>query len=324
MNKNRKKTQDKNIAKKLQNSNTIKHSDSYLELKNNENDYDIKSENFNKNDFNDNIVIIQEESLLNKDREGDISSSGEEDGYYISKKKKIIKEKNSNILNKSQNREKSTKIIKRNKEVNIKEDNNKTPNEINMNNNEYILLSHNDSFISIGSPRKKKRFNFSSMNGTENEENYGNNLNKNKKYIQFSPRKAGIIESLSRIKKRQFQKTRRDKTNRLINLKNEADIKKEQGKITVDIREEMLNRKLRNFFGKINMLKNSNVNDYDEKLKTFIDGEIDKLNDWETKEQEIRINNFFSDLKLMNKRFKIGSDIKYANPSSFSSSANKL
>ena len=324
MNKNKKKTQDKNKSEKLQDSNTIKHSDSYLELKNNENDYDIKSENFNKNDFNDNIVIIQEESLLNKDREGDITSSEEEDGYYISKKKKTIKEKNSNILNKSQNREKSTKIIKRNKEVNFKEDNNKTPNDINMNNNEYILLSHNDSFISIGSPRKKKRFNFSSMNGTENEENYGNNLNKNKKYIQFSPRKAGIIDSLSRIKKRQFQKTRRDKTNRLINLKNEADIKKEHGKITIDIREEMLNRKLRNFFGKINMLKNSNVNDYDEKLKTFIDGEIDKLNDWETKEQEIRINNFFSDLKLMNKRFKIGSDIKYANPSSFSSSANKL
>ena len=322
-NKNKKKTQDKNNGKKLKDTNTIKQSDSYLELKNNENDYDIKSENFNRNDLNDNIVIIQEESVLNKEREEDITSSDEEDGYYISKKKKKIKEKNSNILSNSQNREKSTKIIKRNKEVNFKEDNKRMPNDINIFNNECILLSHNDSFISTNSPRKKKRFIFSSMNSLENEENYGNNLNKNKIYMQFSPRKPGIIESLSRIKKRPFQKTRRDKTNRLINLRNEADIKKEQGIIQVDIREEMLNRKLRNFFGKINMLKNSNVNDYDEKLKTFIDGEIDKLNDWEAKEQEIRINNFFSDLKLMNKRFKIGSDIKYANPSSFSSSVNK-
>ena len=67
------------------------------------------------------------------------------------------------------------------------------------------------------------------------------------------------------------------------------------------------------------MLKNASENEYDEQLKTFIDNEIDKLNDWETKEQEIRINNFFSDLRHMKKRITIGGDIKYANPIKFSS-----
>ena len=67
------------------------------------------------------------------------------------------------------------------------------------------------------------------------------------------------------------------------------------------------------------MLKNAEGDNYDEQLKMFIDNEIDKLNDWETKEQEMRINNFFSDLRLIRKKVALGGDIKYANPIKFSS-----
>ena len=239
-----------------------------------------------------------------------LSSNFEDDNddNIINKNKK---EKKSNMVNKSKNKEKEKKANK--KEVKFYENNNNILNDLN---SEYFLLSNNDSFNI--SPKKKKRFHFSSMNDYEENDD---NSDKNKKYRKFSSKKGSIIESLSKIRKRQFQKTRRDKTKtkRLLNIKNEEDINKEQEEIPVDIREEMLNRKLRNFFGKINMLKNSSSKDYDEQLKMFIDNEIDKLNDWETKEQEIRINNFFSDLKLMKKRFKIGSEIKYASPSAFSS-----
>ena len=72
------------------------------------------------------------------------------------------------------------------------------------------------------------------------------------------------------------------------------------------------------------MLKNADDNNYDEQLKMFIDNEIDKLNDWETKEQEIRINHFFSDLKLIKKKVTIGGELRYINPSKFSSTWNNF
>ena len=129
------------------------------------------------------------------------------------------------------------------------------------------------------------------------------------------------MESLSKIRKKKFQKTRKDKSKNknLVTIKNEENNKNKNEEEIIDIREEMLNRKLKNFFGKIKMLKNADINNYDEQLKMFIDNEIDKLNDWETKEQEMRINNFFSDLRLIKHRATVGGDIKYANPIKFSS-----
>lgn len=316
INKHKEKNEEKNSDNKSQNPISILFENNYLDLNNNENEYNINTERYKRNDLNDdNIEIINEESLLNKELDGDnISSSFEDDDDNNINKNK--KEKKPNIANKSQNKEKYKKTIK--KEVKFNENNNNSPNSIN--NNEYFLLSNNDSLFS--SPEKKKRFHFSSMNGYNYEENDDNSDTKYRKYLK----KGSITQTLYKRRKKQFQKTRKDKTktNRLINIKNEEDINKKQEEIPVDIREEMLNRKLRNFFGKINMLKNSNMNNYDEQLKMFIDNEIDKLNDWETKEQELRINNFFSDLKLMKKRFKIGSEIKYVNPSSFSINIEKF
>ena len=131
--------------------------------------------------------------------------------------------------------------------------------------------------------------------------------------------KIKLIDSYSKPRKKKFQKTKRDKNKHLIILKNDDSSENENVEYIVELREEILNRKLKIFFGKIKMLKNASENEYDEQLKTFIDNEIDKLNDWETKEQEIRINNFFSDLRHMKKRITIGGDIKYANPIKFSS-----
>ena len=312
--KNKEKKEEKNFDNKSQNRDSILHPlqpYNYLDLNNNENEYNINTERYKKIDLNNNIEIINEGSLLNKELDEDNISSNFEDDNDDNNINKNKKEKKSNMANKSKNKEKEKKANK--KEVKFYENNNNILNDLN---SEYFLLSNNDSFNI--SPKKKKRFHFSSMNDYEENDD---NSDKNKKYRKFSSKKGSIIESLSKIRKRQFQKTRRDKTKtkRLLNIKNEEDINKEQEEIPVDIKEEMLNRKLRNFFGKINMLKNSSSKDYDEQLKMFIDNEIDKLNDWETKEQEIRINNFFSDLKLMKKRFKIGSEIKYASPSAFSS-----
>ena len=139
--------------------------------------------------------------------------------------------------------------------------------------------------------------------------------------VEKKPHRISLMESFSKIKKKKFQKTKRDKSKNknLISLKNEESNKKINEEIIVDLREEMLNRRLKNFFGKIQLLKNIDANNYDEQLKMFIDNEIDKLNDWETKEQEMRINNFFSDLKLFRKKIAFGDDIKFANPIKFSS-----
>jgi hypothetical protein len=194
----------------------------------------------------------------------------------------------------------------------------------------FSSISNNDSFIDNEKINQKNvDFDFSSINmikslniNMENNDGfydgktdrkYSSNLDSRKKNLNIS-----MIESLSKMKRKKFQKTKRSGNSHLISIKNEYT--KNENKVTpVDIKEQILDRKLKNFFGKIKMLKNANASDYEEQLKMFIDNEIDKLNDWETKEQEIRINHFFSDLKLIKKKVTIGGELRYINPSKFTS-----
>ena len=300
----KKKKSEKKINNKIQTFENVN-------INNNAEIKDIENELHINFDNNNSKKRKERSSKNNKYEEDMIQEIKDYDDIYednIDEDAKINKEKKSNISKKSKRNNKSIKEVKFTENIS----------NININNNEYAL---NDSFINIQSPkRKNKQFHFSLMNSIDrsNEDDI-DNYDQNEKYRKYSTRKMSIIESISKTRKKKFQKTRRDKTNRLINLKNDEYTKKEQKNTPVDIREEMLNRKLRNFFGKIKMLKNGNVNNYDEQLKMFIDNEIDKLNDWETKEQETRINNFFSDLKLIKQKVIIGGDIKYVSPSTFSS-----
>ena len=58
------------------------------------------------------------------------------------------------------------------------------------------------------------------------------------------------------------------------------------------------------FFEKIQSLKNCKIENYEEelKLKMFIDEELDKLDDFELKDRENRINSFIKDFQLNRKK----------------------
>ena len=62
--------------------------------------------------------------------------------------------------------------------------------------------------------------------------------------------------------------------------------------------EEILDKKLHSFFKKINQLKNVKNNEDEEKLKIFIDEEVEKFSYAQRRKIEDRKYNFFKDLKL--------------------------
>ena len=177
--------------------------------------------------------------------------------------------------------------------------------------------------------KKTTQFNFDNINNDSFIDDYdireyskiGRKYSSKTINLEGKPLRMSLIDSLSKIRKKKFQKTKKEKSKNknLVSLKNVENVKRDNDKEIVDLREEMLNRKLKNFFGKIKELRNTDKDNYDEQLKMFIDNEIDKLNDWEAREQEARINNFFSDLKLIKRKVSFGADIKFANPIKFSS-----
>ena len=348
------KDKKKNKENKKKNENNEEQNSDKILSSNNDIDYEIKdmdnelneSNNNNKNikveSYNKKLKIINKKeneiktNIIQKEVENDFNS------YENTKNKK------SNISSKKHFKENLMKLGKSNKNVRfsiknilIDTDNknsSKNLNRVYNNNIDIKSKFNNNSFYDKESLIQKDIFDFNltksinsikSMNlkmkniDSFNDEYDDGDIKMERKYSSKSRKHTSMsmIESLYKNKRKKFHKTRRKskKNNNIISLKNEENMKKETKEIPVNIREEMLNRKLQNFFGKIKLLKNGNVNNYEEQLKQFIDNEIDKLNDWETKEQELRINNFFSDLKLMKKRATIGGDIKFANPIKFSS-----
>ena len=304
---------------------------------------DSNSNNDNNNLDNDNINdkdIIRTPSknyiMFNKEKEMDLNT--EKNINKSNHKKPILSLKN-------QNSNSQIKDSKANKNVRFSVPRQSLLNTVNNDNNKRLLnilnenseFNNNDSFYEVDSPKNnnsklinnnKNKFPFDNHNNEsfvdENDLKEKANVRKySSKNSTISKRASTIslIESLSKVKKKKFQKTRKEKSKNknLVTLRNEEYNKKNKKEEILDIREEMLNRRLKNFFGKIKMLKNAEGDNYDEQLKMFIDNEIDKLNDWETKEQEMRINNFFSDLRLIRKKVALGGDIKFANPIKFSS-----
>ena len=218
--------------------------------------------------------------------------------------------------------------------INTNDDDEDSDDDISLEEEEKKSYKNNDKYLStksfkffddeINTNKKKSGIKITNkiddinINKDDKDHDFAKSFNE-RKNIRIS-----IYESLSKVKKKKFQKKARREKKLLKKLQSDDNIenseKKEKKIDKVNLREEMLNRKLNNFFGKIKILKQSaNTENYDEQLKMFIDNEIDKLNDWETKEQEMRINHFFSDLKVMKKRVAIGGEIKFANPIKFSS-----
>ena len=348
--KNKSKKKVKNQTKTLTENNEIKNQDLILNSVNNNLDNENKSIDFNDN-FDNDIDIDNDELLKTpSNKKNNINPNGNNKEKELNKsnqKKSILSLKN----NQSQNN--LTKTEKANKNVRFSVPRQSLFNSINNNVMKNPLkanldseFSNNESFIDLDSPKRYKTnldlrqhnnnnnnhnthaFPFDNINNESFlDENDIKDIHNIRKYstkttsVARKTTRTSLIESLSKIRKKRFQKTRKDKSKNknLVTLKNEEGNKNKNGEEIVDIREEMLNRKLKNFFGKIKMLKNADINNYDEQLKMFIDNEIDKLNDWETKEQEMRINNFFSDLRLIKHRATVGGDIKYANPIKFSS-----
>ena len=72
--------------------------------------------------------------------------------------------------------------------------------------------------------------------------------------------------------------------------------------------EEMLDKRLKAFFEQIKFLKNINLKDSgdEEKLRLFIDKEIEKFDYSQEKKIEARKYNFFNDLKIARKKLKKG------------------
>ena len=293
----------------------------------------------NNNSNNNNIYIIDTENMDESDRERYLNDLNNNINISKDNRKSIISPKNRNKLNNVNKNNK--KVIFHTPEISEFNIGEQKPGKKLYKNSRYnenkifSSISNNDSFIDNEKINQKNvDFDFSSINmikslniNMENNDGfydgktdrkYSSNLDSRKKNLNIS-----MIESLSKMKRKKFQKTKRSGNNHLISIKNEYT--KNENKVTpVDIKEQILDRKLKNFFGKIKMLKNANASDYEEQLKMFIDNEIDKLNDWETKEQEIRINHFFSDLKLIKKKVTIGGELRYINPSKFSSTWNNF
>ena len=346
--KTKRKKKGKNQAQILAENNETKNQDLILNSDNIDLDLQDKSLDFS-DDFDDNI---DNDDILKtpSNKKNNINGTNKEKELNLNLERKINKSNNKKSIlslknNQSQNN--LTKTEKGNKNVRFSVPKQSLFNSINnkeMKNGLKINLNPelntSNSFIDVDSPKRYKTnldlrqnnnnnaFPFDNINNESFlDENDLNEIHSSRKYstkttsIAKKTTRVSLMESLSKIRKKKFQKTRKDKSKNknLVTIKNEENNKNKNEEEIIDIREEMLNRKLKNFFGKIKMLKNADINNYDEQLKMFIDNEIDKLNDWETKEQEMRINNFFSDLRLIKYRATVGGDIKYANPIKFSS-----
>ena len=347
--KSKKNKNKKKEIKKILNKNKEKISKEILLSSSNNLMNDINTINNEYNEFNnvdEDINNNQNNNIIkpsNGEKKNKRTKEQKENGKEYNQKKVINRngDKRSILIMKNQNENELIKSNKSNKNVKFsfpKQSNNnkKLLKNLDLETNNEILLrniSNNESLIYNDLPNKSKsnpnqiknnQFPFDNRNNDSFFDEFEmNDIKIERKYsTRMATRKTlrnSVMDSFSKIRKKKFHKTRKGKNKNLKTLKDEESSGDEKGEYVIDIREEILNRKLKNFFGKIKMLKNADDNNYDEQLKMFIDNEIDKLNDWETKEQEIRINNFFSDLKLIKKRNIIGSDIKYVNPIKFSS-----
>ena len=128
------------------------------------------------------------------------------------------------------------------------------------------------------------------------------------------PKKTNIFKY---FKKNKFMKT--NNLSKLVQLSDEAEqkletieVKKKKEEIKLK-NEDILDKRLQAFFEKILELKNLNNSKDEEKLRMFLDKEVERFDYTQEKVIEIRKYNFFNDLKvarISNKNGKISQNSK--------------
>ena len=179
--------------------------------------------------------------------------------------------------------------------------------------------------------------NISFINNSNNNNNENNNLNDNNIFVdkqenKFKKRfKPSIIEELAKIKKKKFHKIKREKGKGLSDFKKMEieNLEKNEDELNEEKKEKIFEKKMYDFFEKIQHLKNCKIENYEEELKMFIDEEIDKINDFDAKDRESRINSFMRDFQLNRKKFYFFQqfqkrDLVFVSPLKFSSTSKNF
>ena len=162
-----------------------------------------------------------------------------------------------------------------------------------------------------------------------NNSNISNHdIEKNYKENKDDKFKAKYRPSMSKSKKKKFQKIKKDKGKNINDLKKNELINKEktQEEFDKETKDKIIEQKMYQFFKKIQTLKNTKIKNYEQELNLFIDEEIGKIKDLEEKDREIRINTFYREFELNRKKehfFKKFQkrDLVFISPLKFSSTS---
>ena len=180
------------------------------------------------------------------------------------------------------------------------------------------ILNNNISFIN------------NSNNNNDNNNLNDNNILVDKQENKFKKRPS-IIEELAKIKKKKFHKIKKEKVKLLSDFKKMEieNIEKNEDELNEEKKEKIFEKKMYEFFEKIQHLKNCKIENYEEELKMFIDEEIDKINDFDAKDRENRINSFIRDFQLNRKKFYYFQqfqkrDLVFTSPLKFSSTSQNF
>ena len=286
-------------------------------------------------------------------------------------KKKFIENIQHNNLKKSNKKNKKANNKFLNGKNNIKKiDKNENKKDLNESNNNYARnksksignLTEIIFFNKISSQTEKNEDNKEDNQTFENKKeqknnffirkevldilnNYNNNnSNDNSKEIENNSFKQDLRfkrkyrprlpENLMKIKKKKFQKKRRETMKNIYEIKklfemqnNENDNNiKTQEELDREIKEKILEKKMYQFFKKIQNLKNTKNKNYEEELNAFIDAEIDKISDIKSKDWENRINGFYRKFEKKKKKLYFFKkfkkrDLIFTSPIKFSSNS---
>ena len=163
---------------------------------------------------------------------------------------------------------------------------------------------------------------------SKNIDNIIENISIDKDENKFKRRnRPTILETLAKIKKKPFHKIKKEKGRNISDFKKKEikfNIEKSPEELEKEAKEKLIEKKMYQFFEKIQKLKNSKIKNYEEELKVFIDEEIDKLNDFEAKDRENRINTFYREFELNKKKLNFYKkfqkrDLVFVSPIKFSS-----
>ena len=268
----------------------------------------IINKNFLNDIINDKIIFIDEPIDDNNHNKNDVNTS--ESNTSISKKRsKSIGNVNGFLsFNKNQSHRRS-------------------------NNMKYIIKSPKTKHIEI----RKEVQDILNSNLFNNSNNDIERIPTEKDENKFKRRlKRDMMEDLG-MNKKKFEKIKKERRKSIIDFLNDMNNEEENNEenkedknledLDREEKERIIEQRLKIFFEKIQKLKNIKVKNYEEELKKFIDEEIDKIEDFEAKDKENRINTFYRDFELNRKKLFflkkfLKRDLVFASPLRFCSTSS--